>query len=1005
MASIERTAYPRFRHTPHARELAEYFTPTEDEITFGQALVRSDTHFFAIMLLLKCAQYLGYFPALAEVPPALVNHLRVCLRLPMQLIPTTDQPRTLRRHHSAIRDHLGLKPSYSCEARHMAVHAVVDAAQVIANPADLINVAVDHLRRHTCELPSFPTLDRMVQRVRNVVHGRLFAQVMGQLPPTAIAGLDRLLATTEFGEWHTTFRHLKDAPKKPSLTHLDLLLEHLEWLESLGDVESPLHGMAPALVQHFAAEAKTLYAGELREMRAPKRYTLLLGLIQRMRVRTRDDVVEMFLKRRATIHKQARQKLVAIQTRQREKTENLVAALAGVLDVVGAETSETDKIRRIERVMAERGGLARLREDCDAIQAWSHNNYFPLLIGPFRRPRALLFRLVHTLHVESTTQERSLLTALTYVIAHQDRRAEWAPADEIDLTFAPERWHALVCRTRHGQREMHRRQLEICVFTHLALDLKAGDLAAIGSEHYADYRAQLMPWEECTQFLEGYCAQVGLPATAHAFVQQLRRELESTAAAADTGYPENTSLTITTQGEPVLKRPPAKQQPVSVLELEAAVQTRLPERSVLDVLWLVERAVHYTRHFGPLSGFDAKLDHLEERYCLTLFAMGSGMGVSQGAKHMRGLISTPTLSRMNRRHITGEKLEAATRDILDIYRQFQLPRYWGSGKTAAFDGTLFELAEQNLLADFHFRYRLKGAVAFHVISDLYIALFTHFIPPGVWEAVYIIEALMQNRSKIQPDTVFADTQGQSTPVFAFTHLLGIQLMPRIRNWKDLRFYRPAPDVHYRHIEVLFTDTIDWELIETHWQDFMQVALSIYTGRISSALLLRKLGHWSRKNRLYVAAQEVGRVKRTMYLLRWISDAALRSGVTAGTNSVEGYHALTKWMQFGGEGIITENDPDEQQKRARYLGLLTSALIFWNVAEMTRVIGDLVEEGYPVQQEDLAFLSPYLTRHIKRFGDYTLHTELTPGPIAYALDLARQRPATAIQITLPFLQEV
>src|SRR5215211_2067053 len=210
---------------------------------------------------------------------------------------------------------------------------------------------------------------------------------------------------------------------------------------------------------------------------------------------------------------------------------------------------------------------------------------------------------------------------------------------------------------------------------------------------------------------------------------------------------------------------------------------------------------------------------------------------------------------------------------------------------------------------------------------------------------------------------------------------------------------------YRHIEVLFTDTIDWELIETHWQDFMQVAWSIYTGRISSALLLRKLGHWSRKNRLYVAAQEVGRVKRTMYLLRWISDAALRSGVTAGTNSVEGYHALTKWMQFGGEGIITENDPDEQQKRARYLGLLTSALIFWNVAEMTRVIGDLVEEGYPVQQEDLAFLSPYLTRHIKRFGDYTLHTELTPGPIAYALDLARQRPATAIQITLPFLQEV
>jgi hypothetical protein len=73
--------------------------------------------------------------------------------------------------------------------------------------------------------------------------------------------------------------------------------------------------------------------------------------------------------------------------------------------------------------------------------------------------------------------------------------------------------------------------------------------------------------------------------------------------------------------------------------------------------------------------------------------------------------------------------------------------------------------------------------------------------------------------------------------------------------------------------------------------------------------------------------------------------------------------------------------------------------------MTRVIGELIEEGYPVRTEDLAFLSPYVTRHIKRFGDYTLHTELAPGPIAYDLELARQQPAPALQITLPFLQEV
>ncbi|NOT55314.1 MAG: Tn3 family transposase, partial [Deltaproteobacteria bacterium] len=41
---------------------------------------------------------------------------------------------------------------------------------------------------------------------------------------------------------------------------------------------------------------------------------------------------------------------------------------------------------------------------------------------------------------------------------------------------------------------------------------------------------------------------------------------------------------------------------------------------------------------------------------------------------------------------------------------------------------------------------------------------------GVWEAVYIIEGLLQNTSDIQPDTVHADTQGQALPVFGLAHL-------------------------------------------------------------------------------------------------------------------------------------------------------------------------------------------------------------------------------------------
>jgi TnpA family transposase len=61
--------------------------------------------------------------------------------------------------------------------------------------------------------------------------------------------------------------------------------------------------------------------------------------------------------------------------------------------------------------------------------------------------------------------------------------------------------------------------------------------------------------------------------------------------------------------------------------------------------------------------------------------------------------------------------------------------------------------------------------------------------------------------------VTGDTQAQNAVVFGLAHLLGIRLMPRIRNWKDLTLYRPTPQSHYEHINTLLSGDIDWDLIE------------------------------------------------------------------------------------------------------------------------------------------------------------------------------------------------
>ncbi|TBR12685.1 MAG: DUF4158 domain-containing protein [Rugosibacter sp.] len=61
MASIEHTAYPRFKRSPSARELEALYTPTSDELSFA----RKAQPRFGLLLLLKAFQRLGYFPAVA----------------------------------------------------------------------------------------------------------------------------------------------------------------------------------------------------------------------------------------------------------------------------------------------------------------------------------------------------------------------------------------------------------------------------------------------------------------------------------------------------------------------------------------------------------------------------------------------------------------------------------------------------------------------------------------------------------------------------------------------------------------------------------------------------------------------------------------------------------------------------------------------------------------------------------------------------------------------------
>ena len=100
MASVERTAYPRFRRFMSARELHVFYTPAGEEIAWARENASSDEHLLGLVIQLKAFSWLGCFPALDEVPAEVVGHIRRDLRLPETTRPHYASVRTAERHRN-----------------------------------------------------------------------------------------------------------------------------------------------------------------------------------------------------------------------------------------------------------------------------------------------------------------------------------------------------------------------------------------------------------------------------------------------------------------------------------------------------------------------------------------------------------------------------------------------------------------------------------------------------------------------------------------------------------------------------------------------------------------------------------------------------------------------------------------------------------------------------------------------------------------------------------------
>jgi TnpA family transposase len=982
------TAYPRLKSRLSQTELERFYTLTDIERNFCDSTARSRSTRFGFVLLLKTYQCLGYFVTSNQVPNSIIEHIAASIdkRCDRNSLQQYDISQARRKHLSAVRNFLAVKP-FGADGKALIRQTFTEAALVKEDVIDIINIGIEILVFHRYELPAFDTLVREARIQRVAANQALQAQVYAGLGSEEQACLDKLFVVGNDPRRVSPWNDLKQDNARPSVEGMRELLARYDSLTNLARHTILLNKIPVVKIKQWALEGNSLDAASMVDMSAAKRYTVALSLIRFRLARVTDDLCVIFCKQmKRTLHK-AEETLDSYLADNQEKTDEILRRFAILESLLNSGQPEAEQLDGIRQTVMDRPDLfefSRLhgeyggKNECRFV--WHH----------FKPRRAQMLRILSKLKMVATTQDSSFERSLAFILENSQRHNEWlllktetddnATLTSDDLQWVPEKWWKLVAGETQRNAvltKINRRQFEVCVCAQLVRELNSGDICVLGSDDYSDHREELVPMDECELTRADYGEKVGLPVEKTAFIEHVRSMLIIAAQTVDKNYHTNPYFNII-DGRPKLGRQEKKPIPPGFKQLDEALGRKLDglELTLLDVLADTLQWIGWGKHFGPLSGHQGKLQEEDKRKIMTVFAYGTGLGPTQIAKNIAD-ISARQVAFVNQRQITTEKLEAAIGMAINAYNQFELPRYWGDMKRVAADGTQWNLYENNLLSERHIRYGGYGGIAYYHVSDTYIALFSHFIPCGVWEAVYILDGLTKNTLDIQPDTVHGDTQAQSAPVYGLAFLLGIKLMPRIRNWKDLKWFRPTDSETYQNIDDLFTkDKIDWDLIACHLPDMLQVAQSIRAGRISPSTILRKLGTASRKNKLYFAFRELGRVVRTIFLLEYINDDELRRIIHAAQNKCEGFNKFAQWIYFGSD-TIEDNVRDNQLKIIKYNHLIANLLIFHNCYTMTGVLKELEAEGMQLTPELLGAFSPF-RMHPNRFGTYELQErELRP----------------------------
>ena len=145
--------------------------------------------------------------------------------------------------------------------------------------------------------------------------------------------------------------------------------------------------------------------------------------------------------------------------------------------------------------------------------------------------------------------------------------------------------------------------------------------------------------------------------------------------------------------------------------------------------------------------------------------------------------------------------------------------------------------------------------------------------------------------------------------------------------------------------------------------------SLKLGHLQASGVMRTLQVKDQPTTLARALAELGRIIKTLHILRYVDDKPFQQRILIQLNRQELRHKLGRRVIHGDRGEIRTPYRIEQRTLLSALDLILNAITPWNAIYIQAAINKLRADGQLVQEANIAWLSPLTWRHINFLGRY------------------------------------